>query len=63
MNNRDVYINAINAYGKEMQVDIMIEEMSELTKALIKHRRKPSDETLENIQEEIADVKIMMRQR
>lgn len=44
------------------QVDIMIEEMSELTKALIKHRREPSDETLENIQEEIADVKIMMCQ-
>lgn len=62
MNNREVYINAINTYGKEKQVDIMIEEMSELTKALIKHRREPSDKTLENIQEEIADVKIMMYQ-
>lgn len=60
--NRDVYESAINTYGKEKQVDIMIEEMSELTKALIKHRRKPSDETLKNIQEEIADVKIMMYQ-
>ena len=59
---QDVYRSAINTYGQEKQVDIMIEEMSELTKALIKHRRKPSDETLENIQEEIADVKIMMRQ-
>lgn len=62
MNNREVYIDAINIYGQEKQVDIMIEEMSELTKALIKHRRKPSDETLKNIQEEIADVKIMMYQ-
>lgn len=60
--NRDVYESAINTYGEEKQVDIMIEEMSELTKALIKHRRKSSDETLKNIQEEIADVKIMMYQ-
>lgn len=59
---QDVYRSAINTYGQEKQVDIMIEEMSELTKALIKHRREPSDETLENIQEKIADVKIMMCQ-
>ncbi len=32
MNNREVYIDAINIYGQEKQVDIMIEEMSELTR-------------------------------
>lgn len=49
-------------YGAEAQTDMMIEEMSELTKALLKHRRKESKETLDNILEEIADVQIMLDQ-
>ena len=48
--------------GAEAQTDMMIEEMSELTKALLKHRRKESEETLDNILEEIADVQIMLDQ-
>lgn len=53
---------AVETYGKEAQTDMMIEEMSELTKALLKHRRNPSAETLENIKEEMADVQIMLDQ-
>lgn len=45
---------------KEKQINICIEEMSELTKALCKHKRGQTD--LENIKEEIADVHIMLMQ-
>ena len=50
-----------------MQTDVAIEEMSELTKAIIKYRRKTFDNKartldMEHIAEEIADVEIMMEQ-
>lgn len=45
---------------KEKQINICIEEMSELTKALCKHTRGNTD--IENIKEEIADVHIMLMQ-
>ena len=45
---------------KEKQINICIEEMSELTKALCKHNRGKTD--IENIKEEIADVHIMLMQ-
>lgn len=53
----------IRIYGKRSQVDMAIEEMSELTKALLKERRIP-DEYLstEHIAEEMADVIIMLEQ-
>lgn len=53
---------AVETYGKEAQTDMMIEEMSELTKALLKHRRNPTAKTLDNIKEEMADVQIMLDQ-
>ena len=53
---------AIRHYGFDSQTDIAIEEMSELTKAIIKDRRYQSMETLENIYEEIADVLIIVEQ-
>lgn len=59
---KHIFLKAIAKYGKEAQTDMMIEEMSELTKALLKYRRYPSDETIENIREEMADVKIMFDQ-
>ena len=54
-------------YGEKKQTDMMIEEMSELTKALLKFRRKLSNNgdishELENIMEELADVQIMLWQ-
>ena len=45
---------------KEKQINICVEEMSELTKALCKHNRGKTD--IENIKEEIADVHIMLMQ-
>lgn len=62
MNNRDVYINAINAYGTEEQVRMIYEEMCELGVALSKYHRNPGMETIRDVQEEIADVQIMLEQ-
>lgn len=57
-----VLIKAVNTFGARNQEDVAIEEMSELIKALIKHRRYNTPETKENILEEIADVVIMICQ-
>ena len=62
MNNRDVYINAINAYGTEEQIRMIYEEMCELGVALSKHHRDPGMKTIRDVQEEIADVQIMLEQ-
>lgn len=62
MNNRDVYINAINAYGTEEQIRMIYEEMCELGVALSKYHRNPGMETVRDVQEEIADVQIMLEQ-
>lgn len=60
---------AIKVYGIEKQTDMAIEEMSELTKALLKHRRaigsssaQEQEITKRDISEEIADVYIMLSQ-
>ena len=65
---------AIAKFGSAAQTDMMIEKMSELTKALIKLRRESSSVWLvrkwpvlitglrANVVEEIADVQIMLNQ-
>lgn len=74
----DVLKRCICEYGAPAQVDMCIEEMSELTKELLKYRRKsalakgknvnPASEVInlnksrEDIIDELADVKIMCRQ-
>lgn len=55
-----VMIEAIRQNGYKMQTMVAIEEMSELTKELIKHMRGRSNN--EAIAEEIADVEIMLCQ-
>lgn len=52
----------INTHGCRLQEDIAIEELSELQKAILKHRRYGSKETEQNIIDEIADVEIMLEQ-
>ena len=54
----------IETYGVSAQVDMAIEEMSELTKALLKNRRSGGDSAKlrDDIIEEIADVTIMIEQ-
>jgi len=53
-----IYRAAVNTYGEESQVGMMIEEMSELTQALCKMKRGKDH----NITEELADVEIMLNQ-
>ena len=63
-----VLTNALTIYGGEAQVDMMIEEMSELTKALLKQRRVQKSscqydrEHVKAIVEEMADVYIVLLQ-
>lgn len=59
----------LSTYGKEPQVDMTIEECSELQKALLKFRRKNASATKEelanlreDIVDELADVEIMVEQ-
>lgn len=53
-------------YGADSQIDVCIEEMSELTKALIKSRRsklytrESEYDGVQEIKEEIADVYLML---
>ena len=58
----EIIARAIKTFGVKPQEDVAIEEMSELTKAIIKNRRYHTEETSENIREEMADVMIMLAQ-
>ena len=60
--NDKLYEAAITHWGHEMQLDMAIEEMAELTKAICKVKRGKNIDTLEAVTEEIADVEIMIEQ-
>ena len=71
MKNENLLRNIISHYGAAKQADMAIEEMSELTKALLKWRRTADIENISDlylsslhsdIAEEIADVQIMLDQ-
>jgi NTP pyrophosphatase (non-canonical NTP hydrolase) len=51
---------AIETYGKDMQLNVAIEEFSELIKEICKHKR--GEDNRENIIEEMADCYIMLEQ-
>lgn len=57
---------AITAYGAPAQMDMAVEEMAELTKAICKVKRvsctAEAKAVLENVVEEMADVQIMLDQ-
>ena len=59
-NQINVMIDALEYYGNNPQVDIAIEEMSELIKELLKNRR--GEENRSMIADEMADVYIMLEQ-
>lgn len=57
----------VRTYGEVSQIEMAIEEMSELTKALLKHRRairngENTEAREDDIAEEMADVWIMLKQ-
>lgn len=59
-NYMQILLDAIETYGHRMQTMVAIEEMSELTKELVKHMR--GRDNRDAIAEEIGDVEIMMCQ-
>ena len=62
MNKEELYKIAIETYGDEAQINQGIEETAELIQAINKFRRNPCEEALKGIEEEIADVEIMLEQ-
>ena len=59
-NSADVYGRAVTYYGESSRLLLTIEEMSELTKELVKRARGRDNRAA--ISEEIADVEIMLEQ-
>lgn len=59
-NQINIMLDAINLFGNHAQIDMAIEEMSELTKELLKNRR--GNENRSKIADEMADVYIMLEQ-
>jgi len=57
---RNIYLRALDAWGKEAQVMMAIEEMAELTKELVKDFRGKA--STDHICQEIADAYIMLNQ-
>lgn len=57
-----IYKKAIDTYGEENQLNMLIEEMAELIQAINKYRRSDNYLELEHVAEETADVKIMLEQ-
>ncbi|MCB2308854.1 hypothetical protein LGL08_20415 [Clostridium estertheticum] len=54
----NVYKDAVQVFGVAKQVDMAIEEASELIQALCKYKRG----LLHNVEEEMVDVEIMLEQ-
>ena len=60
MHPNEVIIKAVQTYGREHQITKAIEEMAELMNELAKSQDKRT--TTEKVIDEIADVKIMLKQ-
>jgi len=57
-----IYSLAIGRWGLDMQVNVLFEEMAELTKVLCKLYRSFDIDKIDELSEEIADVEIMLEQ-
>jgi len=62
----NIYKRFVEQWGVDAQTDVMVEELAELTFALMKMRRAGTDEQMvvryDNVCEEIADVRLMLNQ-
>ena len=56
----EVLKRAIATWGPDLQLNVAIEELSELTKEICKHKR--GADNVDHISEEMADVEIMLEQ-
>lgn len=61
-NEIQIYKNAINKWGKETQINMVIEELAELISVLAKRNRKINGKNNDEICAEIADCQIMLNQ-
>lgn len=57
-----ILVNAIDLYGFQHQKEQLTEEIGELLLAFSKFKREGTVKRKENLLEELADVKIMIRQ-
>lgn len=66
MNRNQILHAAVETFGRDSQMMMMVEEMSELTKAIIKFFRAHDGESAklatDNVKEEMADCQIMLDQ-
>jgi len=62
MDEADIYRAAVNLWGQRAQLDMVIEECSELIKAICKYRRYIRDPSWKDIVLEAIDVEIMVQQ-
>jgi NTP pyrophosphatase (non-canonical NTP hydrolase) len=63
MEKENIFKEAVNKFGVENQLLKLVEEMAELTQAIIKRRLNPDEpKYLNNMLEEFADVNIVMNQ-
>lgn len=53
---------AIQKFGKDAQLNMVVEESAELIKAIAKYKRSPNLQALNEIYDECADVLIMIEQ-
>lgn len=62
MDTPNLYQQALTFFGKSSQEEKLVEEMAELTQAIMKYRRKPNEKNRQNLHEEFADVQVVMEQ-
>lgn len=62
MNETELYKKAIEKWGKEPQITMMIEECGELITALAKKDRCSNGSTIDDIIGEMVDVEILLEQ-
>jgi len=62
MTEQETYKASLAHFGEVSQQDKLIEEMAELTQAILKHRRNPTGATDMDRHSEFVDVQIVMRQ-
>jgi NTP pyrophosphatase (non-canonical NTP hydrolase) len=63
MKNENIFKQAVDHFGVENQLLKLVEEMAELTQAIIKHRLYPDEpKHFNNLLEEFIDVNIVLEQ-